>query len=440
MDTLSAGNEDVIGQLPSALQELMRLERFHLHQPELYQKRSRDPTFDPRYFPQNCAAFRLPCFFIAKKHAFVYGKPSDSPNELRMLTAPDEAATVLLPIHPTDLSCHTKFLAAVDAADTADRGNRIWAVPTSSTRTLLAWPDEQPEKAVFLKVSLRSPIFGDRRLDRMRVGRSVGLSQLIEGARATLPNAFDYLPERFGLVVRRTTDCGAIVRSLPDSAKGSHLTMVPLFALLSGGDDHPPFALRLFKSSGMTAIEFLEQVLCAPFTKLWLELTMRHGIVLEAHSQDLMLALSPGLIPMQRFVYRDFEGLQVDWELRMRRGLPAPAAMPEASCWHETYNTWGYPHSQLVWHKWATSLTAYMHFVVNEFERSVRRWEQLGLLRLGTRVDGQFTMIFSAHLLAAVEKMFGVKTSTPYDVYRETRRFVLFLAGLRRELLQGTSS
>jgi hypothetical protein len=55
---------DVLGQLPGPLQQQLILERFHLHKPEEFQVTSRDPAFDPRYFPQNCGAVELPCYTI----------------------------------------------------------------------------------------------------------------------------------------------------------------------------------------------------------------------------------------------------------------------------------------------------------------------------------------------------------------------------------------
>ncbi len=63
------------------------------------------------------------------------------------------------------------------------------------------------------------------------------------------------------------------------------------------------------EQSRLRPLEFLEEVLCSKFARLWLNLSLRHGLILEAHAlQDLMLAMTPDLRSAGDFYYRDFEG------------------------------------------------------------------------------------------------------------------------------------
>ncbi|GFE81643.1 hypothetical protein GCM10011487_36430 [Steroidobacter agaridevorans] len=428
-------DQDVIGQLPAGLQQWLALERFHLHKVDLFQNRSRDPAFDPRYLPQNCGAFRLPCFWVRRKYLQIYGRQAANGGELQLFSGHGLDERVLLPIHPSSLDHYRKFLSDVDAVEASKQGVCIWAVPTSSTRTLLAWQDRAPGTALFVKTSLQSPMFGDRRLYLRTVGRSVGFSGLMQSARADLPATLDYLSESVGFVPRSLPDSGAIVRSIPEEIKQGRILVAPLFSLLGGDGGHVPLLLTLLERSGMPPRQLVEETLCAPFARLWLDMSLRLGLVLEAHAQDLMLMLAPDLTPLGRFLYRDFEGLQVDWELRRRRGLLSPADMPHAWSWRETYNTWGYPFSEFVWYKWRISLFNYLYFILADVETSLREWHERGLIDDWQCEPDEVTLIFSRHLFEALEEMFGIRVKTEYNVYRHLNRFLMLLLDVRKELL-----
>jgi siderophore synthetase component len=161
-------------------------------------------------------------------------------------------------------------------------------------------------------------------------------------------------------------------------------------------------------------------------------MTLRHGLILEAHGQDLMLALSPDLHPLDRFYYRDFEGLQVDWELRRQHGLSMPANMPNSHAWHETYATWGYNYGQLVWYKLRISLLQYMHCVLAELEQMLRSWQERGILG-GARFDeDELTAMFSRKMLELLHELFAVQVPTGYNIHRHLNRFVLQLLRVRK--------
>jgi hypothetical protein len=426
---------EVIAQLPATLRQWLTLERFHLHKAESYQLLSRDPDFDTRYFPQNCGAFRLPCFLVQRKDLYVFGSQQENADGMRFFSGAERNGEVVFPIHPSALNRYREFLQKVGARDAANDGVCIWAVPTSSTRTVLAWPDGAPEKVVFIKTSLLSPIFADRRVLRLGAGRSVGLSTLVRNSSDELPAALICMPEYFAFTPRQSPHAGAIIRSIPQEIRDGRVQPVPLFSLLGGSGGRVPLLLTILERTGMSPLHFVNDVLCQPFAKLWLELSMNFGLLLEAHAQDLLLGLSPELVFQGQFYYRDFEGLQVDWELRRRFGGPAPA-MPNDWAWREAYTTWGnYRHAESLWYKWHISLIDYLHFVLHETECSLREWHQRGLI--GGAVCGQdeVTMIFSRHLFAAVEQMFGVSIGPPYNVYRSANRFLILLAKLRRQVL-----
>lgn len=428
--------QQVIEQLPPSLGDWMTLERFHLHKPAIFQNTARDPTFDVGYFPQNCRPFLLPCYWVPRKHLYVRGAQSPAAGQLRFLAGEPSQEWVLFPMHPSAVEDYRRFLFASEARDAVAEGLRIWALPTSSTRTLLAWPDGAADQAVFVKTSLHSPIFGDRRVSRMKVGRSIGLSKVVGDSHSLLPRTLHFLPEIAGFSPRRSPDSGAVIRLVPRQIMDGRVRLAPLFSLLGGSPGHEPLLPTLVERSGMEPVQWVEQVLCASFAPLWLEMALRHGLILEAHAQDLLLGLSADGTPSGHFYYRDFEGLQVDWELRRGHGWPAPHDMPNAWAWRETYGTWGYRYCDLLWYKWRISLFDYLHFVLNDIEVLLREWHERGLLP-GPKCDqGEITMLFSQHLFAAIEKMFDVKVEAPYNIYRSLNRFVALLLKLRRAAMQ----
>ncbi len=433
------GSDAALRQLPSSLQQQLALERFNLHKPEVFLNTSRDPAFDPQYLPQNCGAFELPCYWIERRHLYVSGAQHHACNEFRFFASAGPNDRVLFPVHPTSVPHYAELLSKLRARDAAKEGLRIWAVPTASVRTFLAWPDHAPDQALFVKTSLHSPILGDRRLHRWRVARSVGLSKLVQDSLAALPAGLSYFPETLGLVPRQMPDSGVIVRSIPLEIKSDRLLVAPLFSLM-GGQAAQPLFLALIEQGRMQPLEFLEDVLCAQFARLWLALTLRFGLILEAHGQDLMLALSLDLQPLGRFYYRDFEGLQVDWELRRALGLSTPEHMPNACAWHETYSTWGYRYGELVWYKYRISLLQYLHFVLHELELMLREWQERGLMR-GPRVnEADLTAMFSQQMMKALDEMFGVRVPAEYNIHRSLSRFVLLLMSVRKNLLSASPS
>lgn len=432
---------EAISQLPAGLREWLALERFHLHKIHNYQRLERDPSFDASYLPQHCGAFRLPCFLVPRKNLHVFGSQLEDPDGMRFHVDASLDGSILFPIHPLALPEYRPFLQQAGAIDAAHDGIHVWAVPTSSTRTLLVWPDGIPNAAACVKTSLNSPAFGDRRVQRFRAARSVGLSTLVAGEREELPRNLQFLLEPFAFAARAAPGTGAIIRPLPCDIVGGSARLVPLFALLGGEETkREPLLLTLVERTSTPPVQLLDQMLCKPFAKLWIELSLRFGWILESHAQDLLLELTPQLLPTGRLYYRDFEGMQVDWELRRRSGRPAPDDLPNAWQWHDSYDTWGArPYCDLTWYKWSISLIQFLRAVLHEMESSLQQWHQRGLVGGPACAPGELTMAFSRHVFTAIESGFGVSAGTPYDIDRSLNRFLLLLGKLRREII-GTPS
>lgn len=427
-------DDELVQQLSPALRAWLTLERFHLHEPHLYQRTARDPGFDVKYFAQNCGVLRLPCFRVPRRYLYVIGAVSKNNDTMQFGSDTAVDDSILLPIHPSAIDSYREFLQISGARES---GERIRAVSTLSTRTVLAWPEASPEQATFIKTSLHSPIFGDRRVTRIKAGRSVGLSALVHAELDELPATLRYLPETLAFTPRGEPSMGAIVRAVPAEIKAGRAVLAPLFSLIGGSGERVPLLLSILERTGATPLEFMHDVLCAPFAKLWLELAMKHGLLVEAHGQDLLLELSTDLVPRGRFYYRDFEGLQLDWELRRHLGKRMPVALAGQWCWRESYDSWGdYRYGQSTWFKWRISLLQYLHFVLHQTETALRTWQRERRIGGAPIAQDEITMLFSRCMFDGVARMFDQSVGPPYNIYRSLNRFLLLLARLRRALLR----
>src|SRR5215207_5428288 len=101
MEAECIGSEETIEQLPASLQKLLQWERRHLHKIQSFQRLEFDPSFDVRYFPQNCGAFPLPCFWIPRRSVVMFGREDVDAHELPHFKECGSARKVLFPIHPT---------------------------------------------------------------------------------------------------------------------------------------------------------------------------------------------------------------------------------------------------------------------------------------------------------------------------------------------------
>ena len=308
-----------------------------------------------------------------------------------------------------------------------------------SGAALLAWADGRPETATFVKTSLHSRIFGDRRVLRRHAARSVGLSTMMVEESSQLPSALRCMPERFAFCARQSPHTGAIMRTVPPEIFSGRHRVVPVFSLLGGSGARTPMLRTILERSRDPPLQFVHDVLCEPFARLWLELALKSGWVLEAHGQDLLLEFTSDLTFTGRYYYRDFEGLQVDWELRRALNKPNPARLPNAWSWRETYEGWeGDRFAASVWYKWRISLLQYLHLVLHETEDSLREWQRQGLIGGSPCGEDEVTMMFSHCMFATIERMFGIHDGPAFNIFRSLNRFLILLSRVRGAVLDTT--
>jgi len=394
-------DEHAFAQISRPLQRYINFDRFNAYWPTPRGRVLGPGGFDARYLPENCAVFELPCYWIHRRHFYVYG--SFGNRHPWMAAAPSEHLPFA--VHPCELNHYAAFLASVSARLTARDGLRFWALPSSSTRTLLFWPDGEPQQVAFAKTTLTGRAFGERLIHRHNAAANVALSNLVLSVDPPLPTGFDCFPEYASLVPRALPDSGVIFRALPAVMHDECFVVAPRFALIGGDERSPPLYLQMMARFGEQAAERLEYLLCDRFAALWLELFVRRKLILEDHSQNLLGAFTDDLFPIEHTLYRDFEGLTVDWDARLSQGLPIDP-LPHAWEWFRAYQTWGHCGSQLIAWRIRNSLRCYHRFL-SALEDQISAWYDIGKLGGRRPAANALTARFERALLDGARERLG---------------------------------
>jgi hypothetical protein len=225
------------------------------------------------------------------------------------------------------------------------------ALPTASTRSVLAWDPQRPDvKPVFLKLSLAQiqDQLG-RIIPGWEVRRSVRVTEMIDADRKSgrVRNLnVHIIPEVAGAYVReadglpffvdkeqgKVSEHGYILRDASFIEKNRGKKVVPMFWLFSKAKNQEPPIISLWKKSAYYTNEksaqlesftqFLFESFYRPFVRMNLPLMVQQGIVPQIHGQNVVLALDPNSGKIESIYHRDIGSMKSDYRLRWIRGLP----------------------------------------------------------------------------------------------------------------------
>lgn len=224
-------------------------------------------------------------------------------------------------LHPQAPAAHRRLRDAYGSV--ALQG--VWATPTSSFRSVVAW--RTGRRPIVLKLSLGALVSGARRELREReVASGVIMSKLLE----TIPTAdrqrfgFDWFPEVAG-VVETSSGFGWLLRHLPPmmfEAGGGQI--VPVFSLISRRGQNVPLVVEMIRRSGLEAEEFVMQKLARPYVTVLAYLLFEQGIQVEGHAQNVLFEMDENESLTGRIVLRDLSDMSVSIALRVAKQKPLP--------------------------------------------------------------------------------------------------------------------
>ncbi|MBX2995887.1 MAG: hypothetical protein KF681_13760 [Bdellovibrionaceae bacterium] len=292
-----------------------------------------------RYSPEQGQLFEVKSYWLPADRQHVFKVPS-ALRELgiRFERTREGQREVLFLVHPESESFYR------DLVKNAPEGQKFLATATASSRTLMMWPERNPEKVFFGKLSLNKEIGGVvRTIPQGEIARSVGVSQILESARGELPRQFDFLPEFFGVMPRGMERGGMLLRSLPPEMMSGETRVMPLFAFYTRASGRSTSPVEdLIRQSGLSAQNVVLEKVVRPFARQWVELAVNHGIAIEAHAQNVLMEIDRQGMPTGKFVYRDFGGFNIDLAFRRAQGLALPGELPviegESKDYHQQFH------------------------------------------------------------------------------------------------------
>ena len=165
---------------------------------------------------------------------------------------------------------------------------------------------------------------------------------------------------------------------------------------------------------------------------------MAHGLLPEAHGQNLFIAVTPDLQWMGKFYYRDFDGLLIDWALRRTRQLSMPLALPGYFMWNEAYAAIvvGAPYWDALWWKLEISWRAFAKLALSELNQCMITWRRNGLLAGPELKADHFTALFSDRILGCLEELSGAGPGDRYNICNHPTKFTKDLLMHRTRILR----
>ncbi|GIL17956.1 MAG: hypothetical protein BroJett040_17070 [Oligoflexia bacterium] len=243
---------------------------------------------------------------------------------------------VLFLVHPESEDFYANFLRDQKP------GPLFHALATSSSRTVLVSPEGRPDVFFFAKLSLNKEIGGVvRTIPKGEIARSVGTTNVLISSKSYIGRDFDFLLETVGVMPKGMERGGFLIREIPQDVISGRSQLLPMFSLFTRQEStgKSPFELMIQKTK-REPLEFIRDEILRPFAKLWLDVTVKNGIAIEAHGQNFLMEISDGL-PTGKFVFRDFGGFNLDLHYRGKKGFPSlelPALTNLAEDYHQKFH------------------------------------------------------------------------------------------------------
>jgi hypothetical protein len=431
MDCTIPQSEQQLRHLPQTVQLMSGYDRFNLHDPSYWQKPY--AHMFQEYLPQNCRVFAVPCFWVRRRFLHVFESHPGCVGSVWRTRSQSSEEEILFPVHPLGLDHYRGILSASGAVEVSSGESRILGTASSSPRTLLAWHADAPHQPFYIKTTIPlSSAVADWHLKLHKVAFCVGISSLIRRD-PSLPQELEFMPESVGLVPRMLPQSGSIIRSLPQEITRGTTIAAPLFSLIGGNEAHPPLLLTLHNQGHLDVMEFVEQTLCHEFARIWCELYLGCGMTLEAHAQNTFCTFTPTMKPTHQFIYKDFDGIMVDWRLRQSLGAADAGKLPLSHAWDTTYAAMfpELPYNRMAWVKMTVSLRAYVHLFLAALNRTLQQWQSQRLVRLRNLGDNRLTRLFSERLFEEAAKWFGCAKPVTCDIHENPNRFLKFILAHR---------
>ncbi len=351
---------------------------------------------DPKYLPEAKIVFDLLGVWMPTNQLHVFKSESgiNFNSQFERKNANGESESLFL-IHPESLDLYKPFL------NLGFETTYFRAAATSSSRSLLVWRKGLESKPFIAKVSLNKFIAEvDRNVKGAETAKSIGISATLEGSN-NLPKNFLYMKESFSAIPKGMARGGMILREFPDEMIHSETYFIPLFALY--GESKPGFLLTMIQSSDQPVETILREQILNPFAKIWSQLALQHGILIEPHAQNVLVEVKNNKLT-GRFMFRDFGGFTIDFDFRKHFGLFVPKHLP-------TFTGSIFDDYSLKYYAKNISKSLYNYFeggFLYNIKASLNNWKKNGWIK-NQNVNIDLYKNFRDEVTKEVEKITNVK-------------------------------
>lgn len=305
-------------------------------------------------------------------------------------------------VHPSSEVLYSPLTESLEEAEPYE------AIPTASSRSLIVFPKNQPELAFIAKLSLDAVLGGvNRRIKDRNITTAIGHELLLEEGSDQLPRDFRWMPEVFGLIPNEVKNAGMLIRQIPRFMRGPTLDYIPVFSIISEyPEGSPPLLAQDIRRSKLSASDYLRKRLVRPFVKHWMRLALHYGVIMEAHGQNLMIAVNRQtgqIIP--QFAHRDLNGFTIDLSYWNSVGLRTPkAGLPKINSINSEY------HQR---RRFTTSRESLLHYfyggILYDIERAINAWKEKAWI---SRVDLQGEFPLADMLVEEVQLAYEKETGS----------------------------
>ncbi|MEJ3744406.1 ferric iron reductase [Actinomycetes bacterium KLBMP 9797] len=293
---------------------------------------------------------------------------------------PDDLFAGTMAIHPDMLPKTLPHLGS----RRSDR--EPWVAPTASARTvkLTAGP------GWFVKLAYQELIGrGVRHIGRRQAGSAIEITDILSRAGATgkLPPRCYFLREVFGRVIDlpdgdASYEWGFVVREPdPFPRNDAIAAMIPGFALFARDSKRPtdpPIVAQLIERSAKSATDFLYEDIVAPLLDTYFQFLLLHGLQLEAHGQNILIAVDDSCQPVG-VVVRDAEDVAKDLDLMRELGLPTVVRHDDWNCLRRTQYNYQILHSFMFDFKLG-------EYLIGPTIAAAARWHRIDVAELWQRI------------------------------------------------------
>jgi len=298
---------------------------------EEHQKEQFGMDIPQEYQPTSQFFFKLPYFLIpldGKNALIEYKQSLHDFFEKNLFFRVDETIYYPFFVHPTTEPFFKKWLGDAYSFVAADE-SVFEATPTSSFRSLVVQNSATGDFFVAKVTILANVTNGSRHIDWNSAIGQFQSSQFLRdclgsrndfelfedvGAFGITGNTEVVLSERFKVAFgpRKIKSFGTVIRMIPDSLLRNKARICSIASFTSLINKTANYLHKAWKTSNVEFLEFVEQYLFQPLSKIILEFYQIHGIVFEPHCQNTMIELDDLGRLTGKFYYRDFDMTALD--------------------------------------------------------------------------------------------------------------------------------